>query len=199
MKVRYISVGYKDDRIKEYEADKKGKVGKIYIDEYISYGKHRPERDKMILELNKGDIVYCSSISNLVKDIKELKQILNKLDDKGVRVKIEKENIDTVKESYKSLIRIIESIEEMESKRLKGIKLESIERLKNTKENSGEVKTKSGKWFGREEKKVYDLPKDFQRQYHKMRMGYISKTEMAKVLNVGRTTLYRWLKIYEEQ
>ena len=57
--------------------------------------------------------------------------------------------------------------------------------------------TKTGRWFGREIKKVEDLPKDFQKYYRKMSNKEISKTEMAKLLGCGRATVYRWIELYE--
>lgn len=51
--------------------------------------------------------------------------------------------------------------------------------------------------FGREERKVSDLSKDFKKYYDKMLNKEITKVEMAKLLGVGRATLYRWIKLYE--
>jgi len=50
--------------------------------------------------------------------------------------------------------------------------------------------TKTGRWFGREEKKVDDLPKDFKKYYLKMINKKLRKVEMSKLLGVGRATLY---------
>lgn len=57
--------------------------------------------------------------------------------------------------------------------------------------------TKTGRWFGREEKKVEDLPKEFKKYYLKMVNKELSKVEMAKLLGVGRATLYRWIELYK--
>ena len=87
----------------------------------------------------------------------------------------------------------------MERETIQERTLQSIERLKDIKNNTGKIATKSGKWFGREEKKVTDLPKDFKKYYYKMQNKEITKVEMAKLLGVGRATLYRWIKLYEEK
>ena len=39
--------------------------------------------------------------------------------------------------------------------------------------------------------------KDFKKYYIKMINKELSKVEMAKLLGVGRATLYRWIKLYE--
>lgn len=56
--------------------------------------------------------------------------------------------------------------------------------------------TKTGRWFGKEEKQTHDPPKDFKKYYIKMINKAITKVEMAKLLGVGRATLYRWIKLY---
>ena len=68
--------------------------------------------------------------------------------------------------------------------------IQGIEKCKATGQ------TKACRWFGREEKHVDDLPKDFKKYYTKMINKEITKVEMAKLLGVGRTTLYIWIKLY---
>ena len=38
----------------------------------------------------------------------------------------------------------------------------------------------------------------YKKYYDKMLNKEITKVEMAKLLGVGRATLYRWIKLYEE-
>lgn len=56
--------------------------------------------------------------------------------------------------------------------------------------------TKTGRWFGGEEKRIEDLSKNFKKYYIKMINKELSKVEMAKLFGVGRATLYRWIKLY---
>ena len=75
-----------------------------------------------------------------------------------------------------------------------------IDQLKEDKEN-GQINTKTGKWFGREE-----VTKDFIVRKHPKFESYLemvnnkqlNKTEMAKILGVGRATLYRYIDIYNK-
>ena len=73
-----------------------------------------------------------------------------------------------VAEHQQELARQQEVFAEMERETIQERTLQSIERLKDIKNNTGKIATKSGKWFGREEKKVTDLPKDFKKYYYKM-------------------------------
>lgn len=182
----------------EYQLDKLNiKFDKEYIDKCTGKNKERPQLIKMMNELKDGDILYCESISRLGRNLKDLIEIVEKLINKGVRVILVKEGIDTSTTTYKLLIGIFGAIAEMERETIQERTLQSIERLKDIKSNTGEVATKSGKWFGREEKKVSDLPKDFKKYYDKMINKEITKVEMAKLLGIGRATCYRWIEIYK--
>ena len=183
----------------EYQLDKLNiKFDKEQIDKCTRKNKERPQLIKMMNELKGGDILYCESISRLGRNLKDLIEIVEQLINKGVRVILVKEGIDTSTTTYKLLLGIFGAVAEMERETIQERTLQSIERLKDIKSNTGEVATKSGKWFGREEKKVSDLPKEFKKYYDKMLNKEITKVEMAKLLGVGRATLYRWIKLYEE-
>lgn len=182
----------------EYLLDKLGiKFDKKYIDKCTGKSKERPQLNKMIVSLKKGDIVYCESISRLGRNLKDLIEIIDELVNKSVRVVLIKEGIDTSTTTYKLLIGIFGAVSEMERDTIQENTLQSIERLKDIKTTTGEVATKSGKWFGREEKTIDDLPKDFYKYYTKMINKEISKVEMSKLLGCSRATLYRWIKLYE--
>ena len=147
----------------------------------------------MIVELKLGDTVYCESISRLGRSLKDLIDIIEQLVNKGVRVILVKEGIDTNSSTYKLLLAIFGGVAEMERETIQERVLQGVEKCKATGE------TKTGRWFGREEKQVDDLPKDFKKYYDKMISKEITKVEMAKLLGCGRATVYRWIKIYENK
>ena len=151
----------------------------------------------MLEEVKEGVTVYCESISRLGRSLKDLIEIIDTLINKGVRVVILKEGIDTSNSTYKLLLGIFGSIAEMERETIQERTKQSIEALKEIKEGTGEIKTKSGKWFGREEKTINDLPNNFEKYYNKMKKGEITKVEMSKLLGIGRATVYRWIKLFE--
>lgn len=182
----------------EYLLDKLGiKFDKKYIDKCTGKSKERPQLIKMMNNLKEGDTLYCESISRFARSLKDLIDIIEALVNKGVRVVLLKEGIDTSTTTYKLLLEIFGAVSEMERDTIKENTIQSIERLKEIKTNTGEVATKSGKWFGRDEKTIEDLPKDFYKYYTKMINKEISKVEMSKLLGCSRATLYRWLKLYE--
>lgn len=80
----------------------------------------------------------------------------------------------------------------MERETIQETVIQGVEKCKAT----GEIKT--GRWFGREEKTIDDLLKDFKKYYDKMINKEITKVKMAKLLWCGRATLYRWIKLHEK-
>lgn len=197
MIVSYMRVSTKHQEVgrQDFKLEKLGiKFNKQYIDKITGKFKdNRPELNQMIVDTKEGDIVYCESISRLGRNLKDLIEIIEKLKEKGVRVVIVKEGIDTQTTTYKLLLGIFGAVAEMERETIQERVIEGVERCKATGE------TKTGRWFGREEKTIDDLPKSFYKYYEQMENKQISKVEMAKLLGVGRATLYRWIKLYKDE
>lgn len=201
MIIKYLRVSTlnQEQTRQEHQLEKLGiKFDRSYEDKITGKTKERPQLNKMLEEVQKGDIVYCESISRLGRNLKDLIDIIDYLVNKGVRVVIVKEGIDTNSNTYKLLLAVFGGVAEMERETIQERTLQSIEALKEAKEQ-GEIKTKSGKWFGREEKTVDQLPKEFKKLYDRMKRKDINKLEMAKLLNCSRATLYRWIKLYESE
>lgn len=195
MIVKYLRVSTTKQDIarQDMQLDKLGiNFDKEYIDKITGKAKERPMLNKMIVELSDGDMVYCESISRLGRSLKDLIDIIEALVNKGVRVIIVKEGIDTDSSTYKLLLAIFGGVAEMERETIQERVIQGVERCKATGQ------TKTGKWFGRQEKQIEDLPKDFKKYYIKMLNKEITKVEMAKLLEVGRATIYRWIQLFEE-
>ncbi|MEW9990198.1 recombinase family protein [Clostridium butyricum] len=195
MTVKYLRVStIKQDIVRQdMRLDKLGvNFDKEYVDKMTGKTKERSMLNKMIVELRDGDTVYCESISRLGRNLKDLIDIIEQLVNKGVRVVIVKEGIETEASTYKLLLAIFGGVAEMERETIQERVVQGIEKCKATGE------TKTGRWFGREEKTAEDLPKDFKKYYEKMTNKEITKVEMAKLLGCGRATLYRWIKLYQQ-
>lgn len=196
MKVNYMRVSTRkqsNDR-QENQLDKLGiKFDKVYRDKMTGGSRERPALNKMLAEVKRGDIVYAESITRLGRSLKDLIEIIESLKDRGARVIIVKEGIDTESSTYKLLVAIFGGVAEMERETTQERVIQGVELAKET------GRTKTGRWFGRQEFTADDLPKDFKRYYKKMQEGELSKVEVAKILGVARSTLYRWIDIYEEE
>lgn len=188
----------RQDRVlKNILADRGINIDKIYQDKITGKTtEKRVQLETMLKTAQPGDIVYCESISRLGRNLKDLIEIIEQLTEKGVQVNILKEGIDTSNSTYKLLLAIFGGVAEMERETIQERVTQRIDQLKEDKAK-GEINTKTGRWFGREKLKKEKLPQAFPKYYNMMKSKKITKVEMAKLLGVGRDTVYRWIKLYE--
>jgi DNA invertase Pin-like site-specific DNA recombinase len=192
--VTYLRVSSKKQDVgrQEFLLDKLNiKFDRSYIDKMSGKTKDRPQLNKMIVDLKEGDTVYCESITRLGRSLRDLIDIMEQLIAKGVRVIVIKEGIDSESSTYKLLVGIFGSVSEMERESIQERVIQGIEKCKIM------GKTSTNRWFGRPELTIEDLPKAFNKYYEQMQANVITKVEMAKLLGVGRATVYRWLNLYK--
>lgn len=191
MKYKYLRL-IKSDPKEEFQIDK---IGIKFDKEYMDIGNSMDDIYKMIVEVKEGDVVYFESISKSSRGIYNLVYIMEQLTRNGARVIILKEQIDTDNQTYKTLLSIVSAMGELEKSNKQHNIIRGIERCK------ANGTTKTGRWFGREEKTVNDLPREFPRYYRRLKEngGNLTKVEVAKLLNTSRASLYRWIKLYEGQ
>lgn len=186
------------DRLKQMGITR---VHKTFQDKITGAHRDRKGLKEMLMYLKKGDVVYVESISRLGRDLEDLIKIIKEIKAKEARAIILKEGIDTDNDSYKLLIAIFGGIAEMERDMIRERSLQRIDQLKKEKNETGEINTKSGKWFGRQvvDKEMIDfMYPSFKRLLARVYKEEISKTEMAKILGIGRATLYRYINIYNQ-
>lgn len=170
---------YKFDRIFEDKASGKS------ID-------NRPALEKLRQTVKAGDVVIASELSRLGRNLKDCIEIFEEFIDKGVQVIADKEGIDSNSSTYKLLLGIFGAVAEMERETT----IERIQQSADYYKEHGE--TAKGKKWGRAKKTAEELPKNFKKYYDQLQAHEINKAEMARLLNVSRQGLYKWLKLYEE-
>ena len=163
------------------------KIEKRYIDKMSGKNADRPELNKLKLSVKKGDNVYIESISRLGRNVDDLRQLCDFFTDKGITIHFIKEGFNTVGNSYKFMLTILGAVGEMEREII-------VDRVNEGIQKAKIYGTKSGKAIGRPER---TLPKDFKKYYAKWKASEITAVEFAKLLNVCRMTLYRYIKEYE--
>lgn len=197
-----VSTSKQSTQRQEFVFEQNGiKADKNYKDKITGTKKDRPKLNELKLEATAGDIIYVESISRLGRNLKDTIDILEYFISKDVKVVILKEGIDTTASTYKLLLGIFGAIAEMERDTIQERVSQRIDQLKELKEETGEVGTKTGRWFGREEvTKEFILNKypKFPKYLEQVENKVINKTEMAKMLEIGRATLYRYIDIYNK-
>lgn len=77
----------------------------LFIEEVLSGTKKiKPKLDKMLEELQSGDILYCTEMSRLGRTTRELIHLINNLLDKGIHFVFLKENLSTIDHTHSKLI-----------------------------------------------------------------------------------------------
>lgn len=129
----------------------------------------------------------------MARNLKDCIEICDYFVERNVQVKILKEGIDTETSTYKLLLGIFGAVAEMERDTIAQQVQEGVEKCKAT------GTTKTGRWFGQPKKTKESLPKNFEKAYKQLKKngGELTQDEVAKMLGVGRTTLYRYVKLYE--
>lgn len=164
------------------------KIDKIYTDKTSGKNLDRPELNKLMLELKNGDHIYVESISRLGRNVDDLRKITEYFKSKGVVVHFLKEGFDTEGNMYKFLLTILGAVSEMERELI-------VERIKEGMIKAAIHGTKSGNKIGRPRRK---LPAKFKKYYVQWKNKKITAVEFAKLLEMSRSTLYRYIKFYEQ-
>lgn len=164
------------------------KIDKRFIDKLTGKNADRPKLNKLMLIASQGDNIYCESISRLGRNVDDLRKLCNYFVEKGVIIHFIKEGFSTTGSSYKFLLTILGAVGEMEREMI-------VERVREGVQKAKIYGTKSGQPIGRPER---TLPKDFEKYYKKWTCNEITGTEFAKLINVSRSTLYRYIKHFKK-
>ena len=158
-----------------------------YVAETVTSKSKEREVFNLVDELCDGDILIVTELSRLARSVKELLHITETLVAKNVRIVFKKEGLDIHNDNPtgKLMLSILASIAEFERSMIGMRTKEAIQ----TKRDAGVVigrvagsKNKEHKLMGKEKKVQEYLDKG------------MSKSDIAKVLGVGRVTLYRFLE-----
>ncbi len=182
-----VSTKKQDERRQEL-AFSNIKIDKVYLDKLTGKNKDRPQLNKLMLDSTFGDNIYCESISRLGRNVDDLRYLCKYFKDKGVIVHFIKEGFNTNGDMYKFLLTVLGGVAEMERET-------SIIRVCEGIQKAKLYGTKSGQPIGRPK---LSLPKDFNKYYTKWINKEITAIEFAKLLEVSRSTLYRYIKHYEK-
>jgi DNA invertase Pin-like site-specific DNA recombinase len=162
---------------------KKYKPDKTFTEKVSAKDTNRPELQKLLEFCREGDTIVIHDFSRLARNTRDLLDIVDKLNDKGVTLISNKENIDTSTASGKLMLTMIGAIAEFERANL----------LERQREGISIAKAK-GLYKGRKPVEIED--KVFTEQYNRYMRREINKVEFAKVLKVSRPTLDKMIKEY---
>lgn len=146
---------------------------------------NRPILGALMSRLSSGDKLIVDSISRIARNTKDLLNLVEQLNAKGVIFVSLKECIDTTTPTGKFMLTIFGAVAELEREYTRERQAEGIA-----------VAKAEGKYKGR---KPIEYPKGWEKYYKMYKSKTIKAGDMMKILGLKKTTFYKLLKQYEDK
>lgn len=177
MKIGYVRVStVEQNTVRQEVLMQSLGVEELYIDRASGKSTQRPELQKMLDYVRRGDTVIVESISRFARNTRDLLELVERLTEKGVEFVSQKEAIDTSTPTGKFMLTVFGAVAELEREYILQRQREGIE-----------IAKAQGKYTGR---KPITHP-DFERVTAQWRRGEITAVEAMKRLNMKPSTFYR--------
>ena len=149
-------------------------VEKVFLEKVSAKDTKRAQLQAMIDFVREGDTVVIHDFSRLARSTKDLLELVELFNSKGVKLISNKENIDSSTPTGKLMLTMIGAINEFERENLLERQREGIALAKQ-----------QGKYKGRKEIKI----DNFGYHYNRYLTRQVNKSQLAKELEVSRPTL----------
>ena len=108
MKVAYVRVSTEEqNEARQIETLKKHSIEKWFTEKISGKSMDRPQLQAMLDYVREGDTVYIHDFSRLARSTKDLLEIVERLQSKGVHLVSNKENLDTGTPTGKLMLTMI--------------------------------------------------------------------------------------------
>lgn len=183
MKIAYVRVStIEQNEQRQIEALEKYNIEKWFVEKISGKNTDRPKLKEMIDFAREGDTIYIHDFSRLARSTKDLLELIEIFNKKNITLISNKENIDSNTPTGKLMLTMIGAIAEFERANLLERQREGIEIAKREKRYKG--------------RKPIEI-KDFEKHYIRYQRREITKSELAKELNISRPTLYKLIADYQ--
>lgn len=179
--IAYVRVStVEQNEARQIEALSNYNIDKWYTEKVSGKDTNRPQLQAMIEYAREGDTIYVHDFSRLARSTKDLLDIVDRLHKKSITLVSHKEAINTSTANGKLMLTMIAAINEFERSNM----------LERQKEGILIAK-KNGVYKGRKKVTIPNI-NEYYEAYHSRKYN---KTQIAKKLNISRTTLN---KLFEE-
>ena len=134
--------------------------------------------------LNNGDKLIVDSISRFARNTKDLLELVEQLNSKGVIFISLKEAIDTTTPTGVFMLTVFGAVAQLERDYLKDRQMEGIS-----------IAVAEGRYRGR---KSIEAPKLWDKYYKMYKKNTIKAGDAMKILELKKTTFYKLINKYEE-
>ena len=180
MNIGYVRVSTADqNEARQVEALKDKNIEKWFSEKISARDMERPQLHAMLDFAREGDSIYVEDFSRLARSTKDLLEIVERLQQKGIELISLKENLDTSTPTGRLMLTMIAAINEFERANIRERQAEGIALAK-----------KAGAYKGRQRISVPDMDRHYQRYMNRE----ISKAGLARELGISRPTMDRLIK-----
>lgn len=186
MKFAYVRVSTEgQNEARQVEALKGHGIDKWFTEKISGKNLERPQLQEMLDEVKAGDTIYIHDFSRLARSTKDLLEIVELLQSKGVQLVSNKENLDTSTPTGKLMLTMIAAINEFERQTLLDRQREGIE-----------IAKAEGKYTGR---KPIELDQDqFEHEYNAWQEGRTMPKDIMRRLGISEATFWRRVRAYRK-
>ena len=177
MKIGHIRVSTQEQNtIRQEVLMRELGVDEVYIDRMSGKNANRPELQRMMEYVRRGDTVIVENISRFARNTHDLLDLAERLTAKGIEFVSKKEAIDTTTPTGKFMLTIFGAVAELEREYILQRQREGIA-----------IAKEQGKYTGRRATQ----PPEFDRVVAQWRRGEITAAEAMRTLKMSKTTFYR--------
>lgn len=185
MQIAYIRVStVEQNEQRQVEAMQQYQIEKWFIEKVSAKDTNRKQLQEMLEFARQGDTIHIHDFSRLARSTKDLLNIVELLNRKGITLVSNKENVDTGTPTGKLMLTMIAAINEFERANLLERQREGIA-----------IAKRNGKYKGGSRKTI----NNFDEGYRKYKSREINKTDLAKELKISRPTLDKLIKEFERE
>lgn len=179
MNVMYIRCSTEEqNEARQIESAKELGIEKLFIDKASGKNADRKALKEMMNYVREGDTVYCSDISRIARNTKDLLNIVEELNNKGVFFVSLKEKLDTSTPSGKFMLTIFGAMAELERENILARQREGIE-----------IAKREGKYKGR--KRIEINEEEFSNMVSEWKEGKRTASSIYKHFGISSQTFYR--------
>ncbi len=151
----------------------------------------RIELNKLLDRVVEGDTIVATEVSRITRSTKQLCEIIEIVKKKHIKLVIggfivdcSKGELDAMTDGMLKMMGVFAEMERnMISQRVKSGMVNAIAK---------------GKIIGRQRTNIDNLPSVFVKHYPKYKNRQINKNELARLCNISRQSVYKYIKIYEK-
>ena len=151
-------------------------VEKVYLDKASGKNANRPQLQEMLAFARQGDTIVVESISRFARNTRDLLELMEQLNVKGIGFVSKKEAIDTTTPTGKFMLTVFAAVAELEREYILQRQREGIA-----------IAKQAGKYKGR---KPIDRT-ELQPVLEEYRKGNLTATQAMRKMNVSKSTFYR--------